>query len=503
MTETNTLPADAGLDQATTLAAPVSERFHAMDSVRAAAMLLGVFYHLPTGMRGGFGMFGGGPKASIDNWLHSFRMPMFFLISGFFANMMLRKYGFGRYLARRWWRIGAPLFVSLIVFGCIRTYFPSVMQPFGGGMEMAGMGMAPPQGGFMTPPAGQTPAGGMPWGPPGGWPTSPAPFAPAAPLTPAPGGAPGTFAPTQPITTPAAPGANAFPFGAPGFMPPMLEMPATPSHAWANGWFGKYAANFNLEHLWFLWYLLVFVTLGPLVAGAIARLTARASHRAVDEIAHEMIRWHVAALVLGLLSLPALIHARNFMGWSLANPLGFSAGFPDFLFQYHADWPFYFIYFLAGWCFYRVRFGLEYLARAWKWNLAIGICGFAFSQWLSGRYSFQITAANYAWIRIAAFAMNSVGTAYTSFGFIGLFQKFLNRPTPIGRYLADTALWIYLIHLPLIPLVLEWTEPSRSAWWSATIAGMVVVTGCALILFELFIRPTPLVHIFGPPVRRR
>ena len=35
-------------------------RFHAMDGARTAAMLLGVFYHLPTGMTGGMGMFGMG-----------------------------------------------------------------------------------------------------------------------------------------------------------------------------------------------------------------------------------------------------------------------------------------------------------------------------------------------------------------------------------------------------------------------------------------------------------
>ena len=102
---------------ATELVAPMTgtpTRYYGLDGVRATAMLLGVFYHLPISfMNGGFGMgfggrFGESPKAPIDEWLHSFRMPLFFLISGFFANMMLGKYGLQRYLTRRWWRIGHP-----------------------------------------------------------------------------------------------------------------------------------------------------------------------------------------------------------------------------------------------------------------------------------------------------------------------------------------------------------------------------------------------------------
>ena len=85
-------------------------------------MFLGIFYHLQFMNAGGFGFsgmpgFGGpppfNPKGAIDGWLHSFRMPLFFLISGFFANMVLAKYGLWKYFARRWWRIGAPLLVEI------------------------------------------------------------------------------------------------------------------------------------------------------------------------------------------------------------------------------------------------------------------------------------------------------------------------------------------------------------------------------------------------------
>ena len=73
-------------------------RYHALDRVRALAMLLGVVYHtmifrMFTG--GGFPGSMGRPDGSklLGDWMHSFRMPLFFLIAGFFGRMMRDKYG--------------------------------------------------------------------------------------------------------------------------------------------------------------------------------------------------------------------------------------------------------------------------------------------------------------------------------------------------------------------------------------------------------------------------
>src|ERR1700756_1327205 len=95
-------PLDSRVETDTTMTgtAERSRRYHALDRVRAVAMLLGVVYHtiLVRMFVGGFPP--GPPGASspdlsrwLSDWLHSFRMPLFFLISGFFGRMMLEKYG--------------------------------------------------------------------------------------------------------------------------------------------------------------------------------------------------------------------------------------------------------------------------------------------------------------------------------------------------------------------------------------------------------------------------
>ena len=48
-------------------------RYHSLDGLRAAAMLLGVAWHALPG-------FGSGAVSVVMDWLHSFRMPLFMLI---------------------------------------------------------------------------------------------------------------------------------------------------------------------------------------------------------------------------------------------------------------------------------------------------------------------------------------------------------------------------------------------------------------------------------------
>lgn len=495
-----------------------AKRFDGLDGVRATAMLLGVFYHLPIAMyAGGFGMgfgFGGGgsPKAPIDLWLHSFRMPLFFLISGFFANMMLQKYGWKKYFARRWWRIGAPLVIAFFALGAFRIavahFRPVGAGPFGapgfGGPQAPGPGFGqPPRGNTSDPPpAGGAPPEGGPATPPGGPPRFGGP--------PQFGGPPAGNSPFRPPFGGPPGGWGNPPFGPPGGInpanttPPLtFVMPKLPPRVWNEKLFGPYGRHFQLEHLWFLWYLLIFVTIGPPVIAAISRPAKKLGDRFGDAFGSGLLRWNVFAVLLGLVTLPVLLHARGTMGWSLANPHGFLGAFPDFLIQYYPDEPYYFLYFLTGWWLYRGRGGLSHFADWWLWNLTLGVAGFAISQQLSGRFSQQTDLPHFEWYRLGGFALYGVGAAFSACGLIGLFQKFFDRPTPVGRYLVDTALWIYLIHLPLIPYLIWWVQPAGGAWWVSSLGGMIVVAGVSLVLFELLIRPTPLVHIFGPPTIHR
>ena len=97
-------------------------RFHAMDSLRAFAMLLGIFLHAAMS-------FSRYPheswpiRDSQTHWIadllilfiHTFRMPLFFLIAGFFAHLLYHRMGFAGFVRHRGMRIVLPFAVSFVI----------------------------------------------------------------------------------------------------------------------------------------------------------------------------------------------------------------------------------------------------------------------------------------------------------------------------------------------------------------------------------------------------
>ena len=96
-------------------------RFHDLDALRAVAMLLGIFLH-------GLLAYVENPVWSaqdlyqntavygtLNDAIHGFRMPLFFLVSGFFTAMLWRRRGMAALIKHRAKRILLPLFLGLIV----------------------------------------------------------------------------------------------------------------------------------------------------------------------------------------------------------------------------------------------------------------------------------------------------------------------------------------------------------------------------------------------------
>jgi len=97
------------------------QRYHFLDGLRGVAMLLGIVLH------GGMSFLGFPVWPAVDvksdpvvfGWMldviHGFRMPLFFLVSGFFTAMMWKKRGTGGLVKQRLLRIGVPLLIGTII----------------------------------------------------------------------------------------------------------------------------------------------------------------------------------------------------------------------------------------------------------------------------------------------------------------------------------------------------------------------------------------------------
>ncbi|CAN5545930.1 acyltransferase family protein [soil metagenome] len=99
-----------------------ANRLHALDAVRAMALLLGIVLHacmsfLPAMRDIGFPVVDDSPSEALNAlflWIHMFRMPLFFLMAGYFARLMVHRAGVPAFVRDRGLRILRPLVLGWI-----------------------------------------------------------------------------------------------------------------------------------------------------------------------------------------------------------------------------------------------------------------------------------------------------------------------------------------------------------------------------------------------------
>jgi glucan biosynthesis protein C len=115
-------------------------RYHALDSLRAAMMFLGIYLH---GVAA-YSPNGGWPWKQTEltrtlDWsigiIHVFRMPIFYAMAGFFTALLIARYGFSRAAWNRFMRILVPFVVGWLVI------WPIVMLEAGTGYYNFGIAL--------------------------------------------------------------------------------------------------------------------------------------------------------------------------------------------------------------------------------------------------------------------------------------------------------------------------------------------------------------------------
>lgn len=97
------------------------ERYHALDAVRAFALLLGVVFHAAESFGPDnhyWAIVDSSPSQFLEDIrfaCHSFRLELFYVMSGFFARLLLTKRGVGPFVQNRAQRILVPLVVGWCV----------------------------------------------------------------------------------------------------------------------------------------------------------------------------------------------------------------------------------------------------------------------------------------------------------------------------------------------------------------------------------------------------
>ena len=102
------------------VSASASSRRNDLDALRAFAMLLGIMLHGIMAFIPGIGAIWAVEDPYASSWygvllslIHGWRMPLFFLVSGFFTAMLWRKRGLRELLSHRFQRIFIPMLLGL------------------------------------------------------------------------------------------------------------------------------------------------------------------------------------------------------------------------------------------------------------------------------------------------------------------------------------------------------------------------------------------------------
>jgi membrane-bound acyltransferase YfiQ involved in biofilm formation len=138
--------------------------------------------------------------------------------------------------------------------------------------------------------------------------------------------------------------------------------------------------------------------------------------------------------------------------------------------------------------------------NAWRWTgcaLAATIPAAAlFTLHDSPRY------ASLPAVHAAALTIYAIATWSSLIALVGLADRYLNRPHPTLRYLADSAYWIYLSHLPAMVLLialLATTGLGTAPQFALATGGSLAVS---LFTYALFVRYTVIGRVLNGPRRR-
>ena len=199
----------------------------------------------------------------------------------------------------------------------------------------------------------------------------------------------------------------------------------------------------NLMHLWFLLLLLFYYVL----VTCLVRFTSKPGKAAFTAIADAfrnlITRPVLRVVVLALLCSPILLPINGNMGTP-------SALIPNL--ESLVMTLFYFVFFGMGWLLYLNHQLLPgFVKGAWL-NFAFGIlASFALLACYATLQPRGLLGSTPVILLVAL--LNGLTSWLMFFGLLGLFLRYLDKPSARVRYVVDASYWVYLVHFPLAILI--------------------------------------------------
>lgn len=469
-------------------------RLHDLDALRGFAMLLGLVLHSTLAFLPGFWP-AEDDRASFDrpydeilHAIHGFRMPVFFLLSGFFTAMIWRRRGLQSLLEQRVKRVALPLAIGVVTIVPLMNWVSdrAIAERIDNLLVAAYVDSTTAVGQLLDDGAVLDVRGG----------TGETPLHAAALIGNAEIAQLLIGAGADPLLTDVngdSPLAWAFFAGSDEVADLLVEAghpdwrPAGGDWDDLDGWgFGAEDDDVGLDswvasfhHLWFLWFILWMVAGFAVIAFAADRWGSGSSTGADPPPAWTgWLMWTLVPLAL----LPQLL-------------MGGGGDFPVFgpdtstglLPLWHV-----LAYYSAFFAFGALAFGrdtssgapvIAAVGRFWFVALPVAVV-------VAFPIGLELTFESGDWF--VASVVQVVYCWLMVFGMLGLFRTVLATERRGVRYLSDSSYWLYLAHLPLMiqvqSWISEWDIPSGVKFVGINVFVAVVL----LTTYQLFIRYTPI-----------
>ena len=165
---------------------------------------------------------------------------------------------------------------------------------------------------------------------------------------------------------------------------------------------------------------------------------------------------------------------------------------------------YYAIFFFFGAVYHDCHDGEGRLGAGWGVTLPVAILVvFPLAlEFATGRFGFRDVLLPARFHRASSVFLQSVYPWVMSFGCIGLFRALLTRESPVVRYLSDASYWMYLAHLPLCivgqGLIQNWPGP---ALLKLPLLSMVLIV-LLLLSYHFLVRHTWVGRMLNGPRRQ-
>lgn len=226
-------------------------------------------------------------------------------------------------------------------------------------------------------------------------------------------------------------------------------------------------ASFPLIHLWFLYLLSLFYLalafLHPLLKGA--------------RIPQLLLQPWSTVLLAAPLCISLYLQPYWMMWFGIPTPdRGFVPNLPAIL-------GFGGI-FLFGWLA-----PLDVCARRWLFNLCVAWLCTWFCLAQAGLTPLLMPVPQ-GTTKLLFAASYSLGAWSWALALVGMAQRFLDRESPVRRYLADASYWIYLVHLPLVVVLQRAVAHADWPWLLKILLILAAAFAFMLATYALLVRRT-------------